>query len=138
MLILIDALSISGLLLTQHGHHQEAHKELNEAWNLACEHKLRATLPLLGLELGRIDVINGNIERAEITIASARREAAALRPSPKAAALCELMADIRQSRGNEVGMRHWRNEATGATPDFDALKQQVRMEIAKVTGSLQA
>ena len=87
-------------------------------------------MPLLGLELGRIDVINGNIERAEITIASARREAAALRPSPKAAALCELMADIRQSRGNEVGMRHWRNEATGATRDFDALKQQVRMEIA--------
>ena len=47
LLILVDALSISGLLLTQHGHHQEAHKELNEAWNLACEHKLRATLPLL-------------------------------------------------------------------------------------------
>ena len=75
---------------------------------------------------------------AEIAIALARREAALYRPSPKAAALCELMADIHESRGNEVGMRHWRNEATGATRDFDALKQQVRMEIAKVTRSLQA
>ena len=63
ILILVDALSIRGLLLTQHGEHQEAHKKLNEAWNLACERKLRATLPLLGLELGRIDVMNGNIER---------------------------------------------------------------------------
>lgn len=134
--ICIDAMAITGLIHLQDGDDVAAAQKLGAAWQLAVGRKHRAVLPFLGLQIGRLEMNAGQAGSAEATVTEALREAAVYRPSPKAAALCELMAELRLRRGDERGAAHWRSDAIKAGGEFDALKREARRQMARVTQSL--
>ncbi|MEP7156566.1 MAG: hypothetical protein ABI905_12385 [Betaproteobacteria bacterium] len=134
--ILLDALRISAMLQALNGREDLATAQYAAAWTLAMEKKQRSVLPSLGIEIARRELESGRLNGAETTLTDALREAAQYRPSPKAAKLCELMAQLHRARDDERGEAHWMSEAARARDEFEALKREARQQLARVAQCL--
>lgn len=134
--ILLDALRISAMLLAVQGRVDLAHAKFVAAWKLAIERRQRSALPALGVDIARMLIDDGRLDAAEITLAEALREAALYRPSPKAAGLCELMAEVEGGRGDRRAEAQWLKDALIAHNEFEVLKREARRQMAGVAQSL--
>jgi hypothetical protein len=130
--ILLDASRIAGMLHVLQDRADLAAGKFTTAWNLALDKKQRSVLPALGLDVARLAIAAGALDDAENTITEALLEAAQTRPSPKAAALHELMAACQHARGDHRGEALSLAAAVSARSEFEALKREARRQIARV------
>ncbi len=136
--LLVDALRIAAMMFELQGLPERAADALGNAWALAKQQRLRSALPALGLEIARLELQAGRLNAAEATLAVALQEAVQFRPSPKSAELCEMMAAVRDMHGDARSAAHWRDECHTARRAFDAVKRDVRAQIARVAESVEA
>jgi tetratricopeptide (TPR) repeat protein len=135
--MLLDIYGIEGLLHNAVARPADALRCFSEAWRLGQSSKLRTNLPFLGVEIARLELASGRLDSAELTLLQAMREATFYRPSPKAAALCKLLADVQKARGDQRGEQHWQRAADEAELAFDELKHEVRRQLAALNASWQ-
>lgn len=136
--MLLDILGIEGLLHNAAGRPADALHSFSEAWRLGQHCKLHTSLPFLGVEIARLELASGRLDSAETTLLQAMREATFYRPSPKAAALCRLLARVQKARGDGRGEQHWQREAAEAELAFAEFTQEIRRHLEDLAASWQA
>lgn len=126
--IQLDAINISGMLLTAHRQFDAAVDRFETAWRLAVMHRHRALLPFLGTCLAPHYLTMGRIADAESVLMTAFEEARLYRPSAKGEALCQLVAQVYERRGDARRVQHWNLEAQRASFDFATFKREAQRQ----------
>lgn len=135
--LLIDILMVAGLIDLADDRPGSGLRKLEQSWQLSIATKQRAALPTLGVHIGRVhigrlEMAAGRAQAVEQTLTVAFNESLNYRPSPKAEALCLLLAEVRAVMGDATGESGWQREALKARVIFNGIKSDALRQLEKL------